>query len=141
MRDLEFAKNSLKEKSLSLVIVKAGKLVYETREYGVIGIIKAIENHGEELVGASAADRVVGRAAAMLCRHAGIVAVYADVISEPGLKTLRESGIIIEYSKLVPEILDKNRKDKCPFEKLVADCRNEEECYRKIKEYLNPIRQ
>lgn len=137
MRDLEIAKNLLRESGLSLVIVKAGKMLYGVKEYGIIGMMEAIEKHGSELIGASVADRVVGKAVAMLCRYAGIAEVYADVISEQGLRTLRDGGMRVEYLKLVPEIMDKNRKEVCPFEKLVTGCRSEEECYKIIKEYFD----
>ncbi len=43
MEDLEIAKNELREKSLSLVVVKSGKIIFSTREYGVKGLIKAID--------------------------------------------------------------------------------------------------
>ncbi len=137
MKDLELAKNLLKENALSLAIVKAGRLLYGTREHSMIGMVKAIESHGAELIGASVADRVVGKAAAMLCRYAGVAEVYAHVISEKGLRALKEGGTKVEYFKIVPEILDRNGRETCPFEKLVANCGSEEECYKRIKEYFD----
>jgi hypothetical protein len=137
MVDLEIAKNLLKKKDLSLVIVKSGRLVYETKKYGVIGLLEAIEKHGSELAGAAVADKVVGKAAAMLCRYARVAEVYADVISKRGLKALRNGGVRVEHGELVPEILNRGMDELCPFEKLVMDCRSEEECYRRIRERIN----
>ncbi len=132
MEGLETAKRMLKEQGFSLVIVKPGILVHATRRYGVIGLVEAIENYGSELSGAAVADRVVGRAAAMLCLYADIAEVYAGVISRKGLEALRERNVSVEYGELVPEILDRKRNDVCPFEKLVADCHDEEKCFKKI---------
>ncbi|MEM2057911.1 MAG: DUF1893 domain-containing protein, partial [Thermoproteota archaeon] len=97
----------LKEQSFSLVIVKPGILVHATRKYGVIGLVEAIENYGVELSGAAAADRIVGRAAAMLCLYANIAAVYAEVISRKALNVLSEKNVKVEYETLVPEILNR----------------------------------
>lgn len=134
--DLEIAKKMLREEGFSLIIVKSGTVIHATREYGVIGLANAIEKHGTGLIGSSVADKVVGRAAAMLCRYAEVSEVYAEVISEQGLKTLKDGGIRFEYKELVPKILNRVRSELCPFEKLVADCSKEEECYEKIKNYL-----
>lgn len=133
MEDLEIAERALKEGGFSLVIVKSGKVMYATRKYGVIGLIEAIDIHGAELTGTSVADKVVGKAAAMLCRYANVGEVYAEVMSESGLKALLEKGIRSEYGKLVPEILNRRKDDVCPFEKLVSDCKDEKECYERIK--------
>ncbi|MEM2930830.1 MAG: DUF1893 domain-containing protein [Thermoproteota archaeon] len=135
MDSLETAKRMLKEGGFSLVIVKAGRLVHATNKYGVIGLVEAVEKYGGELTGAAVADKIVGRAAAMLCRYANVAGVYAEVISGKGLEALEKKGVRIEYGKLVPEILNRSRNDVCPFEKLVDDCNNEEECFEKLKSF------
>jgi hypothetical protein len=139
MNGLETAKRILKNGGFSLVIVKQGAFVHATRKYGVLGLVEAIENHGVELSGAAVADRVVGRAAAMLCRRANIAEVYAEVVSRRGLEALKEKSISVEYDKLVPEILNRMRNDVCPFEKLVADCDDEEECFKKIRGFREQV--
>jgi hypothetical protein len=135
MNGLETAKRILKNGGFSLVIVKPGIVVHATNKYGVMGLVEAIEKYGVELSGAAVADRVVGKAAAMLCRHANIAEVHAEVISRRGLDVLRERSIKVEYEKLVPEILNRMKNDICPFEKLVADCDSEEECFEKIRSF------
>lgn len=136
---LETARRMLKEQSFSLVIVKPGILVHATRKYGVIGLVEAIENYGVELSGAAAADRIVGRAAAMLCLYANIAAVYAEVISRKALNVLSEKNVKVEYETLVPEILNRMKNDVCPFEKLIADCSKEEECFEKIRRFKEQV--
>lgn len=133
--DLEIAKKMLREEGFSLVIVKSEIVIHATKEYGVIGLMHAIGNHGARLAGSAVADKVVGKAAAMLCRYAKVAEVYAEVVSEKGLNTLKEKEIRVEYGELVPEILNRRRNDTCPFEKLVAGCSDEKECYEKIKSF------
>jgi len=134
--DLLIAKQELKEKNLNLVIVKSKKIILATKEYGITGLIKAVDRYGEELHGSSIADMVVGKAAAMLCRYARIVAVYAGVMSKTAVDVLIETGIKFEYDKLVANILNRSKTDVCPFEKLTADCTDEKECYERIKNFL-----
>jgi len=133
MDDLELAKKVLKENNLSLVIVKSGRVVYTTKDRGVKSFLEAIEEHGEELYDSAAADRVVGLAIAMLCEYAKIRKIYGEVMSVKGFEKLSEKGIVAQYGMLVPEILDRNRVEECPFEKIAAKCENGSECYEKIR--------
>ena len=75
---------------------------------------------GRSLVGYSAADRVVGKGAALLYARLGVVAVYAETMSEAGLATLRTQGIAASYGTLVPVILDRAHTGVCPIERSVA---------------------
>ena len=74
---------------------------------------------GRSLVGYSAADRVVGKGAALLYARLGVVAVYAETMSEAGLATLRTQGIVASYGTLVPVILNRARTGVCPIERSV----------------------
>jgi len=135
MEGLKIAKRIFKNQDFSLVIVKPGVFIHATKKYGVIGLVEAIEKYGVELSGAAVADKVVGRAAAMLCRYADISEVYAEVISRSGLDALVEKNVSVEYETLVPEILNRAKNDICPFEKLITNCYNEEECFNKIRRF------
>ena len=73
--DLELAKLNLIEKDLSLVIVKKGKVIFETKKPGISGFLQAIEKLDKSLVASSVADKIVGVAAAMLCVYAGMSSV------------------------------------------------------------------
>lgn len=60
---------------------------------------------GRDLRGYSAADRIVGRAAAMLFIRAGIGALYAETLSEGGLALLQAYHIPVQYGTLTSAIL------------------------------------
>jgi len=137
--DLEIAKKVLKEKNFSLVIVNSGKIIFESKNEGISDFLKAVENYGEELKGSSVADSVVGKAIAMLCRYAKVKAVYALMISEKGAEALRKGKIFFEFEEIVPAILNKKKDGICPFEKLVLNLEDEEESYKKIKEFLKSL--
>jgi hypothetical protein len=138
--DLRYAKRELHQNDLNLVIVKKRKILFETRSPGIGGFLLAIENVGTELVDASVADRIVGRAAAFLCTYVRIASVFAVTISAVGLEVLRENGIYCEYKDLVPHILNSAQTDICPFEDLVSGLRDPEEAYLKLKDQVGCLR-
>jgi len=133
MMNLDLAKRRLREGSLNLVIVKDGKTLFESRSSGIRGLLQAVERFGEGLFGSSAADKVVGRAAAMLCAYSRFSEVFAVRMSEGGRKVLNENNIKYQFEELVPRILDIKQADVCPFEKLVAESKNPKEAYEKLK--------
>lgn len=129
MNDLDVAKTALYEKGLTLTIVKEGTLLFETGSHRISGFLGAIEKFGDKLEGASVADRVVGKAIALLCVYAGIRQVYAEVLSRKAKAVLEENGVPCQLKELVDTILDLNRNDVCPFEKAAADISDPEEAY------------
>ncbi|PWG63998.1 DUF1893 domain-containing protein [Bifidobacterium callitrichidarum] len=75
---------------------------------------------GQSLIGYCAADRVVGKGAALLYARLGVRAVYAETMSEAGLAALRANGIAASYGTLVPVILNRSHTGVCPIEQSVA---------------------
>ena len=135
MRDLDLAKQALKERNLSLVIVKAGKTLFESSCSGVRGLLQAIEALDKGLRESSVADRVVGRAAALLLASAQAREVYAAIISVEGLKVLEKNNIPVEHSMLVPMILDREGKNICPFEKFSLTIEALDRAYKQLKAF------
>jgi len=144
--DIRLAKRELHENNLNLIIVKRERIVFETGAHGIGGFLLAIEKLGKKMVGSAVADRIVGRAAALLCAYgevASVFAAYGEVasvfavtISEDGMQILRENAIPCEYENVVSNILSYDRTDICPFEKLAADLRNPKEAYAKLKQEI-----
>jgi hypothetical protein len=132
-RDLELAKLKLTKEDLSLVIAKNGTVIFETKKQGVNGFLQAIEKLNKDLVGASAADKIVGVAAAMLCVYSGISAVFALTVSEGGFRVLEDNNVECLFEKKVSNILNHNKTDVCPFEKLAIASGSPEEAYMKLK--------
>ena len=133
MQDLQLAKLRLKEENLNLVIAKKGHIIFETKSHGIVGFLKAIEKLSKELLGSSVADRIVGRAAAMLCAYSRVVSVFAVTISEEGIKVLEDNNVFYQFEKRVPNILNNKRTDVCPFEKITANLSSPKEAYKKLK--------
>jgi len=135
MQDLKIAKLRLKEGDLTLVIAKEGKVIFETKSQGVSGFLQAIEKFGKGLASSSVADKIVGAAAAMLCAYSKAASVFAVTISEEGMKVLEDNNILYEFESSVSNILNYDKTDICPFEKLAAGSRNPKEAYDKLKSF------
>ena len=138
-QDLELAKLKLMEEDLSLVIVKKGKVLSKTQKQGIRGFLEAIERLDKNLIATSVADKIVGVAAAMLCVYAGVTSVFALTLSEEGIKVLRANNIAYRFEKTAPNILNRDKKHVCPFEKLAMTSGNSEEAYVKLKSCANQI--
>ena len=66
--------------------------------------------------GFSAADKVVGRAAAFLYVLLGVKALYAGVLSRPAEEALRAHGIAVSYGQLTERIVNRTGDGLCPME-------------------------
>ena len=128
MDDLRTAKLGLGGHTLCLVR-NGEKLTHDGR--GVSPMAELIAS-GRDLTGYSAADLVVGRAAAMLFVLAGIAAVYAVVISRGGLDYLKERGVTVEYGIVTDVIMNRLGTDRCPMEKAVEGITDPQKGYEAI---------
>jgi hypothetical protein len=133
MDDLGIARNRLGEKGLTLSIVKDKQIVFETGSRGISGFLRAIEELGERLEGASVADKIVGKAVALLFLYAGIEAVYASVMSREARELFKKKSIRVEWGELVVHILGNCTPATCPFERLAAGITDPAEAYKKLK--------
>lgn len=133
MNDLEIAKTQLHRKELTLAIVKNGEVLFETRSHRISGFLGAIEQFGSKLEGAAVADRVAGKAIALLCVYAKISDVYAEVLSEKAKAVFDENGIRHEWKELVTNILNLNKSQVCPFEKAAAEISDPKDAYKAFK--------
>ena len=141
MLDLDLAKTVLKERNLSLVIAKRSRLLFESRSSGISGLLQAVGDLKENLHDSSVADRVVGRAAALVLAQSGVKGVYAATLSKEGLRVLEENDIYIEHDNLVPKILDKEGKSICPFERFSATIESVDEAYEELRTFAESLRE
>lgn len=138
--DLEIAKDELHRKSLTLVIVKDFKVLFEDKAHGVSAFLEALETLKDGMKGASVADKVVGKAIALLCVYARVKAVYTPTLSLNAKNVLEKYGIYFEWDSLVEKILDSFGESVCPFEKAVIETDSPKEAYEKVKVLLEAFK-
>lgn len=91
--------------------------VYSSAARGIRPLLELLDRGN--WAGFSAADNVVGKAAAFLYVLMKIRALYAPVISEAALQVLQSSGIDVHYRQVVPAILNRRKTGFCPMENAV----------------------
>lgn len=117
--DVNLAKRTLRKEELSLVVAKNDRILFRSKSHGVSDLLAMISDIGRQAEGASLADSIVGRAAALLCVYSKIVAVYGVNMSEGALSVFKANSIRCEYGALVARILNREKNDICPFDKAV----------------------
>jgi hypothetical protein len=140
MQDLKIAKKTLYHNDLTLAIVKDGTVLFQTDAHRISGFLHAIDQFGLELQGATVADRVAGKALALLCVYAGIKQVYAEVLSKKAEDFFRQNNVWFEWKELVDNVLDMNKTGICPFEKVAADISDPKESYVAFKALLERMK-
>lgn len=123
MTDLETAVNSLGTHSVALC--KNGKVITSDK-HGVAPLTELIEI-GADISGFPAADRVVGKAAAMLMIHLGITDVFAVTLSESAEALLKKHGGNVKFKNRTVRIMNRNNTGPCPMEQTVFGTDNIEE--------------
>ncbi|MDP3487226.1 MAG: DUF1893 domain-containing protein [Bacillota bacterium] len=117
MKDIDLARQLLETGGHSIVAVKAGMVIGTASGPGVGPLLKLVEECRSELMGAAVADKVVGRAVALVCAELGVAAVYGAVMSETAVEVFARYGIEFSSGMTVPTIMNRTQTDLCPIER------------------------
>ncbi len=121
----------------NLMVFREDELIFQSSGRGIAPLIEAIDTVGSEnLRGVTTADRVVGKAAALLNLYMGAVEVHAGVISSGAKKSLSEHGVEYQFLEDTDVVKAKDGVVFCPFEKLVWDVSDPEEAHTLIRAKL-----
>lgn len=132
--DLKRAADILSNSSNTCVIIKGDK-IYTSTEHGIKPLMNFIQK-GDDLSGFCAADRIVGKAAAMLYAILGIEEVFAQVLSKTGAKALEQNKINYCYKEMVKSIRNRADTGLCPMEEAVGDVSSPFEAYEALKQKI-----
>lgn len=133
MNDLKHAIDILRSNEYTLCL--CGDKVYHSDKRGVAPIIDIIDS-GIDVSGYCVADRVVGKAAAMMYVKLKVSSLYADVLSLPAYEFLQQHGIYTEYGALVDYIVNRKKDGRCPMESVVIDISDVDIAYMAIKDKI-----
>ena len=118
--DLDLARALLiANKDATLVAVRGDEIVV-CHERGVKPLLKMIAE-GRNLKGFSVADKVVGKAPALLYAVLGPEAVFSPVMSWTGRAVLLAAGIFVSHDVLVPHISNRAKSGQCPMDESVTN--------------------
>lgn len=138
MTDIERAKQILISEGCTCVICK-GDNIHISQKRGVAPLIELLDSR-IDVRGYSAADKAVGKAAAMLFVLLGVSEIYAAIMSRSAKKILDEYGIKYSCGEEVEYIINRKKDGMCPMEKAVMDIDDPAEAPKKIKETIEKMR-
>lgn len=139
MNSLEAAKLTLKDGGYRCVIASAGKVVFTSQGRGIAPLVEYYHQYGEAHPGAALADKVMGRAAALLAQLVGIGEAYTDVISQGALEELNKAGIAASFETKVDVIQNRAGTGLCPMELLSKGVEDPREMLSKAEDFLAGI--
>lgn len=129
--DLTEAINILNSDKYTCVLCR-GSTVYTSTERGVKPLLDLLDA-GTDLQGFSAADKVVGKAAAFLYVLLGVKEVYARVMSEMAVCVLNDNGISAKYDINVKNIINRAGTGNCPMEEAVSGLSSPSEALKTVR--------
>ena len=124
--DLSDLLKEFKKKEASLLVYKNSQV--KTYSFKGIKPLLELERQGV-LKDAFIIDKISGEAASCILVKAKAKKIHAFLISTPAIKLLKENDMEFTYEKEVPHILNKERNDLCPMEKLVSKQKSYENKY------------
>lgn len=129
--NLEKCREILKSGEHTLVLFDGKTLLTDTKR-GVKPLLDLLDRE-TDLSGFSAADKVVGKAAAFLYVLLNVREIYADVISTHALSVLEEHQIPVVYGTLTDKIKNRAGTGFCPMETAVLCEESPEKALKKIR--------
>lgn len=103
----------------ALVVLQEGRIVFSSCEAGIRAAMELHDQKPELLRGAVVADRIIGRAAAMIFTDGGAAAVYGKIMNRSAMQELAENGVEVSTAQLVDTIINRRGDGMCPMEHTV----------------------
>ena len=138
MLPLEQAKSLLHTSASTIAVVSNGE-VFTSQERGVKPLLHLLTEKKGFLKGSSVADKVIGKAAALLMVLGEIKEVHTLIISEPAIKVFEKYSIPCYYDKKVERIVNRTGDGLCPMETQCLDVDNPMDAFTKIKEKISKM--
>lgn len=123
--------------AFTCVLCGGDRVLTDTRR-GIVPLLERMEA-GEDLRGFCVADRIIGRAAAMLLLLGGVRAAHGDVMSAGAKAMLEANGVAVSFGTLTEGIINRRGDGPCPMEQAVADLTDPAAAPRVLREALNRL--
>lgn len=119
----------------TLRVYEDGKLIFASDKDRLLPLVEYIDKSASHHRNVVILDKIMGRAAALLCIEADCREVYSPLGSQLAIEVLEQYGINHHLSQIVPCIQKPNQKGMCPME-LLSIGKEPEEFYHLIKKLL-----
>lgn len=139
---LEYGKEQLVERNLNLLVLKDDKeIVFQSNKMGILPMYEFFRLNVEEEV--YVIDKFIGLGASRLLLNSKskVMGLFTFVISKDAKELLKDNNIEVINEREVEKILNKDKTDFCPIEKL--SMRNEDfvDFREKLEEFISKMKQ
>ncbi len=135
MTNVEKAKELLLSGNYTLVLISNDDIQTDTLR----GVHPLLNRYGKDYSKYSAADKVIGKGAALLYVLLNIKHIYCKTISKPALEVMKKYEIDVEYDELVPNIINHFKNGLCPIEQATMNIDNPKEAICAIETKLKEL--
>lgn len=136
MTEIERAIDLLKTGNATLAAVSGrGEFIFYDK--GIKPLLTELDKDINFFVNAAVADRVIGKAAALLMVLAKVNEVYAAVISLPAISVFERFSIPFSFGKKVDRIENRTNTGLCPMESLCMDIDDPNAAFAVLKQALS----
>lgn len=133
---MKLAEEHLKESRAACVAVKVDSAVHTSDLSGIRPLLQWLEQDPGSLQEACIADRVVGKAAALLMIYGGAEEVYGEILSDAAAACLERHGIPYSCGERVPQILNRDGTDMCPMERRCMEIDSPQQAYEVFRQMI-----
>jgi len=139
MNNLERAKDILEKNKYTFVLMMDGKTIKTSHKKGIIPFMEMIRDNRELMRGAVIADKVIGKAAALLAVGYKVQQIYTEILSQQAKEVLDQYSVFYQYEKYVDYIQNRSKSGQCPMEKLTKDTNDPKTAYSLILKYYQEV--
>lgn len=118
---LKTAINILDEQQKSCVILDENGEVRTSDAIGIKPLMTELRVNKQAFAGCVIADKVIGKAAALMAVLGKAEAVYGRIMSRNAEEFLKNAGMEYRYGELVPYIENRTKDGRCPMEETVLE--------------------
>lgn len=136
LNNLQEAINELNLGQYTCVITQDNKVIFTSEKRGVAPLVDFIKK-ADLTKEYGLADKVIGKAAALLCIKANINNVYTRTISSAAKDIFDKSLILYYFDTEVDVIKNRTNTGLCPMEQLSEGVTSPDEMYKKVILWLD----
>ncbi|MBQ1533642.1 MAG: DUF1893 domain-containing protein [Erysipelotrichaceae bacterium] len=122
-------RDTLLEKNYSIVASNG----YFSYDSGIRPVIDRINEKEDYFKGLEVADKIIGKASAMLLSLSGVKKVHAVVLSQAGKDIFDKYDVEYSFDELTDYIVNRRGDGMCPMEMTVKDIDDLREAYEALK--------
>lgn len=134
------AVSRLYRENLSCVVEKEGN-TYTSVQFGIKPLMQFLRENRRFFEGAIVADKVIGKAAALLLIDGGVSEVFGAVMSESAVAFLSAYNVPFGYCELVPMIENRTHTGMCPMEETVLQLSDPSEAFSALEKTIARLMQ